>query len=156
MEKHQQYNLDNSPDTNILLGVNFETPSIQRIDKDLNIKDFYVFNNVESINRRGQKFSISNVASASSNTSTYSVSAQEFLLAVTSLAVAPIIGLPLPSLVGKGKTYIVKDQVGGAATTTITVLSAGEKTIDGSSSSTITTNYGAKQYYSDGNNWFII
>jgi hypothetical protein len=73
---------------------------------------------------------------------------------VTALAVATTIGLPLPSLVGTGKTFIIKDEVGGATTTNITIASEGEKTIDGSSSTTLSTNYQFKQFYSDGSNWF--
>ena len=55
---------------------------------------------------------------------------------------------------GNGKTYIIKDEIGGAATTTITVRSAGEENIDGASSATLTTNYTVKSFYSDGANWF--
>lgn len=86
---------------------------------------------------------------------TYSTAATDFLIGVTSLVNAPTIGLPRPKFVGPGKTYVIKDEVGGAATTTITVVSQGEETIDGASSFAISTNYEAITFYSDGANWFI-
>lgn len=97
----------------------------------------------------GQKFKRTAVSGASNT-----ISAADYLIAVTSLALAPTIGLPRPSLVGSGKTFIVKDEVGGAATTTVTIVSAGEETIDGASSATITANYGSKDFYTDGTAWF--
>lgn len=121
----------------------------------LNIKDVFTGNTSEFIQRKGQKFSRTEVRGA-----LYSIGASEFLIGIAQLggdlASAPSVGLPLPSLVGTGKTFIVKDEAGGCATTTITVRSAGEKTIDGASTSTITTNYGSKQFYSDGANWYTI
>lgn len=111
--------------------------------------------NEQEINMRlGQRFSRTPFSTLLSG-SVYSVVALDFLIAVTSLSYAPTIGLPRPSLVGIGKTFIVKDEVGGAATTTITVRSAGEETIDGAATATITTNYGNKAFYTDGANWFI-
>lgn len=129
--------------------------SIVRTYKDFIVKDKFYVNENETQQKHGQKFKRTGVTGA-----LYSISTSEYLVAYTSLggdlASAPSVGLPLPSLVGTGKTFIVKDEAGGCATTTITVRSAGEKTIDGSSTSTITTNYGSKQFYSDGANWFTL
>lgn len=130
-----------------------ETPTLIKTQKSLNIKDFYVFNDQEYINRKGQKFNRTAFSTLLSG-SVYSASTSDFLIGITHLSYAPNIGLPLPSLVGSGKTFIVKDEAGGAATTTITISSAGEKTIDGASTSTLTTNYQSKGFYSDGANWF--
>ncbi len=98
---------------------------------------------------RGQRFS--RVGFSGSN---YTSATNDYLISLTSLAIAPTIGLPHPSLVGIGKTFIVKDEVGGAGTTTITIRSDGERTIDGATSITISTNYGSKDFYTDGSNWF--
>lgn len=117
--------------------------------KNLSIKDFYSFGEIEVFLNRGQKFKRTGVFG-----SVYSVATTEYLIGITSLATAPNIGLPHPATVGAGKTFIIKDEAGGAATTTITVSSAGEKNIDGASTATITTNYGSKSFYCDGANWF--
>lgn len=124
------------------------TPNALKTDKDVYIKDRYNFDENDAYLGRGQIFNrtVTDVS--------YSVAISDFLVGVTSLVAAPTIGLPRPKNVYPGKNYRIKDEVGGAATTTITVVSQGEETIDGASSSTITTNYGAKAFYTDGANWF--
>lgn len=129
------------------------TPSVLRTDKTLNIKNNFIFSDIEMRVGRGQKFNRTLFSTLLSG-SLYSVTTTDYLIGVTSLSYAPSIGLPRPKLVGPGKTYIVKDESGGAATTTITVRSAGEETIDGATTSTLTTNYQSKGFYSDGANWF--
>lgn len=86
--------------------------------------------------------------------SVYTVSVTDYLIGITSLSYAPSVGLPSPKNVGVGKNFIVKDEAGGAGTTTITIRSAGEETIDGAATSTITINYGTRNLYNDGANWF--
>lgn len=131
-------------------GENFySNGNLIRTIKALSIGESHLFNNTEAALNRGQRFSRTAVHGA-----VYSVSTSDYLIAIDDLVLAPTIGLPRPSLVGTGKTFIVKDEVGGAATTTITVVSAGEETIDGASSDTITTNYGSVGYYTNGANWF--
>ena len=130
-----------------------KSANILKTAKDLYIKDVFSITNSETSQKKGQRLGQKSISTLVTG-SVYSLSTSEFLLGITSLSYAPNIGLPLPSLVGAGKTFIVKDEAGGAGTTTITVTSAGEKTIDGSSSSTITTNYGSKSYYTDGNSWY--
>lgn len=124
------------------------SPSKVSTNKVLSVKTTFVADETNVKFLRGQML---NRKSMSGN---YSLATTDFLLGITSLAVAPTIGLPRPSLVGIGKTYIIKDEAGGSATTTITVKSEGEKTIDGSASTTLTSNFSAKSFYSDGNNWF--
>jgi len=125
------------------------SPNETYTNKDIRIRRSFFTNDTEVFQMRGQKFS----RTLASNT-VYSMSATDYLVAITSLAVAPTIGLPKPRLVGVGKTFIIKDEVGGAATTTITIVSQGGETIDGVASTTINTAYGAKQLYTDGANWF--
>lgn len=151
---HEQHDLEqvgsgDSFDENFL-----HTSNLLRTDKSFSIKEFYIFNNTELINKKGQKFNRTAFSTLLTG-SVYTSAITDYLIGVTSLSYAPSIGLPRPSLVGAGKTYIVKDEAGGAATTTITVRSAGEETIDGASTATITTNYQAKSFYTDGANWFI-
>lgn len=113
------------------------------------IKDVFDATDREFRQYAGQKFKRTTYSGAN-----YTASTSDYLIALTSLAIAPSIGLPLPSLVGTGKTYIIKDEAGGATTTNITIRSEGEKLIDGSSSTTLSTNYQVKRFYSDGSNWF--
>lgn len=133
----------------------FDTPNLQRLDKDQNIKDRHIVTDQETKMLHGQKIRrtfFNTVASGS----VYSLATNEYLLGVTNLSYAPTIGLPQPKLVGEGKTYLIKDEAGGAGTTTITIVSAGEETIDGASTTTLINNYALKGFYSDGANWFII
>lgn len=118
------------------------------------LSQFKVKNAFEATDREffqphGQKFHRTAFAGAN-----YTMSTSDYLLGVTSLVIAPSIGLPLPSLVGVGKNFIVKDEVGGAATTTITIRSDGERLIDGATSLTITTNYGVRSIYTNGTDYF--
>ena len=158
MEKHQQYDLKEYIKDNDSVGYpdkkDFEsTPTVVYTAKTIDIKHFYEFNDTELINRKGQKFNRTGFSTVLSG-SVYSVAVQDYLIGITSISYAASVGLPKPSLVGSGKTYIVKDEVGGANTTTITVRSAAEENIDGAGTSTIVTAYGSKEYYSDGQSWF--
>jgi hypothetical protein len=77
----------------------------------------------------------------------------DYLIGVTSTAAARTI--TLPTAVGSaGKTYLVKDESGGAATNNITLATTGGQTIDGAASLAIATNYGVARVYSDNANWF--
>lgn len=125
--------------------------TVVRTNKTLIVKDRFSSNDSETALLRGQRFARTLVSGV-----TFSVASSDYLIAVTSLALAPSIGLPRPSLVGSGKTFIIKDEVGGAGTTTITVRSEGEENIDGSSTATLTSNYQSKRFYTDGANWFTI
>lgn len=129
------------------------SPNVFRLDKTLNIKDRIILNDKELVNKIGQTFGRTAFSTLVSG-SVYTVSTSDYLIGITSLSYAPFVGLPRPRDVGPGKAYIIKDEVGGAATTTITIQSDGYETIDGASTSTITTNYGTRDLYTDGANWF--
>lgn len=64
--------------------------------------------------------------------------------------------LPNGTFVERGKEYTILDGKGDAATNNITVTTTSSQTINGSSSTTITTNYGAKTFKWDGDEWNII
>ena len=53
-----------------------------------------------------------------------------------------------------GRIVIIKDVGGSANTNNITIATEGSETIDGSASSTISSNYGVVRLFSDGTNWF--
>lgn len=156
MTDHKQYNLPTQAEIQARQPVqsDFELKKANTLKtaKDLYIKEVFSVTDKETSQKKGQRIGRTTVANAN-----YTLFTSDYLLGVTDLTLlAPSIGLPLPSLVGVGKIFKVKDEVGGAATTTITIASDGEKTIDGASSVTITTNYGSKSFYSDGSNWFTI
>lgn len=78
-------------------------------------------------------------------------------IAITSTAAARTITLPAASAVPAGKTFIVKDESGGAGTNNITVQRAGSDTIDGATTKVVNTNYGSVRLYSDGvSKWFTV
>ena len=148
MAKNEIFNLEENSSSE---GEDFVSlPQLLRSEKDLILKDLYSWTDTEFSNYAGQRIAIAQVSGA-----TYSVAASDYLVAVSNLGVAPTIGLPRPSLVRVGKTFNVKDQTGGAGTTTITVVSQGEETIDGATSLSISTNYASYSFYTDGANWFI-
>lgn len=156
IKKHIQYNLDDmqTPESSSVGERNFtSSPNVIRTEKNLNVKNFYEFNDQESVNRKGQK--VARLGYSTLSGSVYSAAVQDYIIGITNLSYAASVGLPRPKDVGVGKTYIVKDEAGGATTTTITIRSAGEETIDGATTATITTNYGSKSLYSDGQYWFI-
>lgn len=126
------------------------TPNVVRTDKTLVVKDFFVADDNEVRMLRGQRIARKAV------TGNYTVAVLDFLIGVTSLAVAPNIGLPKPSLAQTGKTYLIKDEAGGAATTAITIRSDGEANIDGAASTTLSTNFQAKKFYTDSINWYTM
>lgn len=151
MEEHTQYNLKTFGKTNVNNNSSdfISTPNVARTDKDFIIKDFYILNNTEFINKKGLK--VNRIATGIN----YSVTLIDYLVVVNSVATTITIGLPRPLLAGVGKSYIVKDEAGGASGTTITIVSAGEENIDGASSTTLSSNYASKSFYTDGANWFI-
>lgn len=153
-KEHEQFNLNAIPKVDSGVQGDFlSSGNVARTDKTLVVKDFFIANDIEVQMLKGQKFNRTAFSTLLSG-SLYSVATTDYLIGVTSLSYAPSIGLPKPSQVGVGKTFIVKDEAGGSATTTITVRSAGEENIDGTSTSTLTTNYQSKRFYSDGSNWF--
>jgi len=81
--------------------------------------------------------------------------AGETIVGVTDTTATRIITLATADCV-VGRLITIKDESGGAGTNNITIATEGSETIDGSSTATISTNYGCIRLYSDGSNWFII
>ena len=94
------------------------------------------------------------VTSVSGN---YSALQTDEVIEFSSTASSYTLTLPAPSITGvtanKGKTYVIKDSSGGAATNNITIAPA-SGTIDGSASLSIGIAYGFVQVYCDGTAWF--
>lgn len=144
MDEFENHNLEDTvPEQDWISSAN-----VVRTDKTLVVKNFFVVNDSEAQFNRGQRISRKAVSG------NYTLAVIDYLVGVTSFAIAPSIGLPKPSMAAQGKIYVVKDEVGGASSTTITIKSDGEKTIDGGTSLTITSAYGVQRLYTDGANWF--
>lgn len=155
MTNHQQFNLptfaERQAQQPVQSDFELKQANVLKTAKDLFVKEVFGVTNTESFQKKGQRLARTGFSGAN-----YTLATSDYLIGITSLALAPTIGLPRPSLVGTGKTFIVKDEAGGAGTTTITIRSAGEETIDGATTATLTTNYQAKQFYSNGSVWFVI
>ena len=85
--------------------------------------------------------------------SPYTVVSSDFLIAVDSALGAVI--LNLPSSATTGKVYKIKDITGSAATHNITINGNGHN-IDGSASSTISSNYGKLEVIYTGTRWSVL
>jgi len=92
------------------------------------------------------------------SSTSYTVLASDYIVAVTSTSSAVTVTLPAAAAGNAGQVWIVKDESGGAATHNITVKTNGG-TIDGVAAGTgkvINTNYGSLKAYSNGTNYFTI
>jgi hypothetical protein len=82
--------------------------------------------------------------------------ADTFVMIITDTTAAREITLPLASAVAAGRMYIIKDKDGLADTNNITISAAGSDLIDGSASSIMSSNYGARMVVGDGvSKWYI-
>lgn len=154
MDDHKQFNLPQAEQPGLTPKPDFQSlGNIVKTDKTLNVKDRLIADDNEVAHLVGQKFKRVSFSTLLTG-SVYSAAASDFLIGVTSLSLAASVGLPDPKIVGAGKHFIVKDEVGGAATTNITIRSEGERTIDGAATSVLNANYQAKEYYCDDINWF--
>lgn len=60
------------------------------------------------------------------------------------------------AMVAEGAHIVVNDEGGSAGTNAITIATEGSETIDGATSQSVGSNYGALTLYSDGTNWFTV
>ncbi len=82
----------------------------------------------------------------------YTTLITDYVILVDSSSARTIVPLASPVT---GTTYRIKDNVGSAATNTITITPSG-KNIDGAASTTITTNYGSIDITYNGTEWSIL
>ena len=92
-------------------------------------------------------------AITAAKTSAYEATASDYVVAVNTSGGAVTITLPDATA---GTTYIVKDTSGSAASNAVTVSRKTSYTIDGQTTVSITSNYGAITVVSNGSNWFIV
>uniref|UniRef100_A0A6M3Y3J4 Putative tail protein n=1 Tax=viral metagenome TaxID=1070528 RepID=A0A6M3Y3J4_9ZZZZ len=78
----------------------------------------------------------------------------DYYLGVTATASAETT-INLSSVIAaSGRTLIIKDEAGNAATNNIIISTEGEEKIDNVNTIKITANYGVARLMSDGTNWF--
>lgn len=92
-----------------------------------------------------------NVTSVSSN---YTIREGDYIIAADTSSSALTITIPENLVAKKGYVIIVDDAGGNAGAHNITITTAGSEQIDGSGSTTISTNYASLALYSDGSNWY--
>jgi hypothetical protein len=100
-----------------------------------------------------EAISVANPTAVAFAASPYTVlAADKFLLVDTS---GGAVEVDLPAVASSsGRTLVVKDEGGAAATNAITIDPNGAETLDGSATSaTITTNYGFMEFFCDGTQW---
>ena len=128
--------------------------TIIRTNKDFNVKDQVIIDDYEMRFLGGLRFN-RKAFNTLVEGSVYSVTRKDYYIGITHLSYAPTVGLPSPKLAGVGKTYLIKDEAGGAATTTITIRSDGDALIDGGTTATMTGNYDSRMFYTNGEQWYI-
>lgn len=96
----------------------------------------------------------SSVLTRTTYTSAGGTTADEDIAAITATSASPIYILLATADLADGKTFVIKDEGGGAGTGGIVIAGEGGETIDGMASVTITVDYGILRVYSDGANWF--
>lgn len=145
---------NSNPQQSKLDGVFQLLNNVIRTTRDFIVKDNFTVDDLEVKILCGLRFNRRTFSTLASG-SVYSVTRMDYCIGITNLSYAPSIGLPSPSAAGSGKTYLIKDEAGGAGTTTITIRSTGDATIDGASTATIAVAYGSKMLYTDGNAWYV-
>lgn len=159
---HEQVGLPSDPNTNPSSGSpqstlesSFDASSnIIKTNKDFSVKDQVIIDDYEMRFLGGLRFN-RKAFDTRVEGSVYSVTRKDYYIGITHLSYAPTVGLPSPKLAGVGKTYLIKDEAGGAATTTITVRSDGDALIDGGTTATMTGNYDSRMFYTNGEQWYI-
>ena len=83
----------------------------------------------------------------------HTASVSDYILGATSV---PSEILMDATLFSEGQVLVVKDESGGAASSTaVTIVPSGSQTVDGQSSLEIESPHGSVLVYSDGSNWFV-
>tara|TARA_R100000808_G_C2136607_1_gene144890 strand:- start:124 stop:1146 length:1023 start_codon:yes stop_codon:yes gene_type:complete len=88
-------------------------------------------------------------------TTSYSITTSDYYLGVDTTSSPVTLTIPAASTVTEGQTFVVKDEGGNTAANAITLSCSAAETMDGLTTTTITSPYGSVSMYTDGTNWFI-
>lgn len=89
-------------------------------------------------------------------TGTVEVSATDYYLGCNTNSGAVTINLPLASVAGSGKKYIIKDETGNASVNNITVVPSSGQLIDSNANYVMAINYESITIVSNGTSWNIV
>lgn len=123
--------------------------NIIRTNKNLIVKDFFETNDIETIIRKGQKGGVTK------NTGNYTTLMTDYYIGCVHTT-AITVTLPPIARAGKGKTYMIKDETGLAATNIITIDADGSETIDGAATLSLNVNYGAVILVCSNGAWYTV
>ena len=90
--------------------------------------------------------------------SSYQLNYSHYFVGVDTLAATSSITLSLPRASGSvsGRSYVIKDETGGAETNNIIIQTFDSDNLDGETNVTIQSPYASLNIYTDGNSkWFI-
>ena len=104
---------------------------------------------VQLLQERARKHPVEAVA----QTSDYTASDEDLLIAVNATSAAVTVDLPTAAA-RKGRRYIVKKT--DASANLVTIDPAGSETIDGEATVSLAQQYAAREIVSDGTNWHIV
>lgn len=91
------------------------------------------------------------------NNADYVIPATDYLISMENLSASRTVTVPDASTIFAGRTFIIKDADGLAATWNIVLDPAGTDTIDGAATMTMATNYQSVTLMSDGvSNWEVV
>jgi len=127
---------------------NFDSgQSIVRSKKDFQVKSFLV-GEKEITSKLGVIGRFSLVSQD------YTIALDDYIIGVDDTTLTRTLTLPSARYAGLGRSYILKDISGSAASTTIAVTPQTDELINGDTGSSINTNFGTLKLFSDGSNWF--
>lgn len=89
-------------------------------------------------------------------TANYSATIDDYFIAVLDTTAPRTITLPLVGSVLNGRTFVIKDETGGAAVNNITVQATSPETMDGTAGKIINGNYGAITVLARTNGYSVI
>lgn len=85
----------------------------------------------------------------------YNIQPTDYIVGVADTSTNRNIYLPLAACAGPGKKVLVKDESGNAGTNNITIHAQSGQMIDDQTLTTISSDYGFVEFYSNGFNWFV-
>lgn len=90
--------------------------------------------------------------------SSFNLNYQHYFIGVDTIAATGSVNIYLPSASGSisGRSYVIKDETGGAETNNIIINTTNDDTIDGETSIIVESPYASLNFYTDGSSrWFI-
>lgn len=144
MNDHKQVEINKNlkPESDFL-----STETMARTDKDLNIKNFFIFDDFEFSNFKGERLNLKVI------NEDYYIQPNDLIVGVISTTAVRTVYLPKISMVGFGKHYTIAD-IGGSATSNLITINGNGSTINGETTKGISTNYKSFDVVSTDTGWY--